>query len=334
MGQFVASIVFAVIGIALFIASLRKRQSVAVAVPSQGENRKPRLLPKPGRLAMRISGVAVAVLGFLFLLGASLTSVGTKNVAVLTIGGRPSGYLTNGYHWKAPWATVHELNDAVQTDTYASDGGAQGRQQDGAVGTCISVRIARQATACVNVSIRWQIRPSGVDYLFRNFKDNSAITDNVVLRDLQQAMNESFIDYDPLGIDANGNSTNEPLSTTNGRPSLSTDVLHQMQQEIGTYIDVQSVIIPLLNFDASTQDRINQLQQQVALTRVAQQAKLTAEAQAAANRALAASVSKDPNVLTAKCLDILQDAVNKGQALPAGFSCFGDTSTSIAVPAK
>ena len=48
--------------------------------------------------------------------------------------------------------------------------------------------------------------------------------------------------------------------------------------------------IPLLNFDGATQDKINQLQQQVAATRVATQAQLTATAQAAANRALIATV--------------------------------------------
>jgi regulator of protease activity HflC (stomatin/prohibitin superfamily) len=283
---------------------------------------------------IRISGFAALALGIVVLIASSVTSIGTKQLGVLTTFGRPSGYLTNGLHVKLPWQAVTTLNDAVQTDTYASDGGAQGRKQGGAVDTCINVRIARQATACVNVSIRWQIKAQGVDYLFRNFRDNTAITDNVVLRDLQQAMNEKFVDYDPLGIDANGNSTNEPLSATGTKTNLSSDVLGQMESEIGQWIDVQSVIIPLLNFDTATQDRINQLQQQVALTRIAQQAEQTARAQAAANKALATSVSSDPNVLVSKCLDILQDAVSKGQALPAGFSCFGPSSAAVAVPSK
>lgn len=286
------------------------------------------------KLVFRLSALGIFVVGIAFLLFSSFATVSTKNLGVTTTFGKPSGYLQNGFHWKAPWQKVTELNDAVQTDTYASDGGAAGHQQGGAVGTCVNVRIARQATACVNVSIRWQIKAEGVDYLFRNYKDNAAIMDNVVLRDLQQAMNEKFTDYDPLGIDQNGNNTNEPLSSTAGKDNLSIDVQKQMQAEIGQYIDVQSVIIPLLNFDGTTQDRINQLQQQVALTRVAQQAQQTAIAQAAANKALANSVSNDPNVLTSKCLDILQDAVNKGQVLPAGFSCFSGSSTPVAIGTK
>jgi hypothetical protein len=38
---------------------------------------------------------------------------------------------------------------------------------------------------------------------------------------------------------------------------------------------------------------------------------ITAQAQSAANQALAASVSTDPNVLVSKCLDLLSEAVNR-----------------------
>jgi len=273
---------------------------------------------------------ASIVLGFslIFLLISSFVAVGTKNLGVVQTFGRPTGHLDNGLHVKAPWSTVVELNDAVQTDTYASDGGSAGKIQGGATDSCVNVRIARQGTACVNVSIRWQIRADGVDFLYRNYKNNNAITDNLVLRDLQTDMNQAFTSYDPLGIDTNGLSTNKPLS------ELALQVQNQMKAEIGQYIDVQTVNIPLLNFDGQTQDKINQLQQQVAATRVAQQAQLTAQAQAEANRALAASVSNDPNVLTDKCLNILKEAVDKGQALPAGFSCFSGSTPQVAISSK
>lgn len=279
------------------------------------------------RMFTRVTAGIVAFISILFLFFASTTMVDTKKVAVLTVAGKPSGHLSNGWHWKAPWAKPHELNGAVQTNTYASDNGGD-HKQGGATDTCIHVRVERQAIACVNASVRWQIRESGVDYLFRNYKDNNAIQDNVVLRDLQQAMNEAFVSYDPLGIDNAGLSTNSPLSI------YSDKVQKQMQAEIGQYIDVQSIIIPILNYDPSTQDKVHQLLQQIANTRVAQQQEQTSKAQAKANKALAESVSNDPNVLTDKCLNILKEAVDKGQSLPAGFSCFGPSSTGIAVGVK
>lgn len=272
----------------------------------------------------RWTGSALAVLAAVVFLLDTVTTVGTKNVGVITTFGRPSGYLTNGIHFVLPWQQVTEISDAVQTDTYASDNGSD-KPQGGATGTCVHVRIERQATACVNVSVRWQIKPSGVDYLYRNFKSNDHITDNLVLRDLQQALNEAFATYDPLGVDANGNNTNPALTT------YSAKVQAQMRDEIGDWIDVQSVVVPIINYDATTQQKVNQLLQQIALTRVAEQSKQTALAQSEANKALAASVADDPNVLVSKCLDILKELVDKGRDLPAGFSCFGPSTNPIAV---
>lgn len=277
--------------------------------------------------------IGLRVIAILALLGSisifffdTVSTVSTKNVGVITCFGKPTGYLTNGIHMVKPWCSVTEISDAVQTDTYASDNGSD-KAQGGAAGTCIHVRIERQATACVNTSIRWQIKPTGVDYLFRNFKSNDHITDNLVLRDLQQAINEAFSTYDPLGIDANGNNTNPKMT------AYADIVTTQLRKEIGAWIDVQSVITPIINYDAATQQKTNQLLQQIALTRVAQQSKQTALAQSEANKALAASVADDPNVLVSKCLDILKEAVDKEQPLPAGFSCFGPSTTPVAVTA-
>lgn len=273
-----------------------------------------------------ISGVLVLVSVAVFFFD-TVTTVSTKNVGVITCFGKPTGYLTNGIHMIKPWCDVTEISDAVQTDTYASDNGSD-KPQGGAVGTCIHVRIERQATACVNTSVRWQIKPSGTDYLFRNFKDNTHITDNLVLRDLQTAVNQAFATYDPLGIDVNGNNTNPSMA------SYAAKVDTEMRGQLHKWIDVQSVITPIINYDAATQQKTNQLLQQIALTRVAEQSQQTALAQAKANEALAKSVSNDPNVLVSKCLDILKEAVDKEQALPAGFSCFGPSTTPIAVGVK
>lgn len=315
MVLFIFFIIFALIALLVFVAA-----AYTPAVLGQGTRRE--------RSYVRALSGVILVISLIFLLFSSFTMVGTKNVAVLTVGGRPTGYLTNGIHFKAPWAKPHQLSDAVQTDTYASDTEDPGKKQGGATETCVHVRVERQAVACVNVSIRWQIKPSGVDYLYRNYKSNEHITDNVVLRDLQQAMNEAFADYDPLGVDQNGNSTNPPLTAYGNR------VVAQMRSEIGEWIDVQSVIIPLLNYDPATQSGVQKLLQQIAATRQAIQAEQTAKAQAAANRALAASVSNDPNVLVSKCLDIWKELADKNIAPPAGTSCFPGAGSPVAVGVK
>jgi len=312
MALFVTFIVFTLLAIALLIVSRLTGKAAE----------------RPRRRWWRLGSIVALALALACLFFSSFTIVGTKNVAVLTFAGRPVGYLDNGWHWKAPWEKPHEISDAVQTDTYASDPESITEPQGGATDTCVHVRIERQATACVNVSIRWQIRDTGVEYLFRNYKSNEHIQDNVVLRDLQQAMNQQFSSYDPLGIDAEGNNTNKPLTV------YARAVQTQMRTEIGRWIDVQSVIVPFLNYDDQTQQKVNQLLQQIALTRVAIQQKQTAIAQAAANRALTASVSDNPNVLVSRCLDILKEAVDKGLDVKAFPSCFGGSNVIPAVGVK
>ncbi len=68
------------------------------------------------------------------------------------------------------------------------------------------------------------------------------------------------------------------------------------------------MIVPLVNYDQATQDRINALNVEKANTRVAEQRAKTAEAEAKANEIRAASVSNDPNVLVSKCLDAAREA--------------------------
>lgn len=285
-------------------------------------------------------GIVFLVLTVIFMFFACTARIGTKNLGVLTTFGRPSGSLDNGIHIKAPWQAVTQLSDRVQTDTYASDNGASGTKQGGAIGTCVNVRIQRQATACLNVSVKWQIQEAGADYLFRNYKDNDAITDNLVLRNLQVAVNETIGDYNPYNLDAQGNSLNKALSSTSG-DSYSADVLKDLQDSIpkvgDTYVVViQSVNLPLIQFDSKTQAALNSIQAQNAQTQVAQAQKVTNDAQAAANNALAASVNNSPGVLVAECLQVVKDAEQNGKTLPAGFNCNLNTSSStpVTIPAK
>lgn len=291
----------------------------------------------PAKAICRVIGVIVIAVAAICLLFASIVQVDTKNLGVITTFGRPSGSLDNGIHFKAPWTEVTEISDKVQTDTYASDNGHTDKTAQAANGACVNVRIARQATACLNVSIRWQIQESGVDYLFRNFQDNEHITQSLVFRNLQTVINEVIGGYNPYNIDEEGNNLNKPLSASSG-PAYSTDILNRIRATMPvvngkSVVDIQSVNLPLIQYDGKTQGNINSILSQIALTQVAKQAKLTADAQAAANSALAASLNSNPSINTANCLIILKEAVDKGMSPSAGFSCFGP-GTTAAVPAK
>jgi len=263
--------------------------------------------------------VALLALSMILLGSSSFTLVSTKNVGVVTEFGKPVGSLDNGFHLIKPWNKVTELDGAIQTDSHAGTD-----QKD--TTPCTSVRIAHQSVACVDNSIRWRIKQGAADRLFRDYKDFANIRDSLVTRELNAALNTVFKDYDPLATDEKGNTISPSQDV------LSTSVTKLLQAQIGDDIDVLNVIVPIVHFDDQTQGRINALQAEVANTRIAKQKQQTADATAEANRKLAGSVSKDPNVLVATCFDVLAQMVKEKQPVPAGFSCWPGSNSAVVVP--
>jgi regulator of protease activity HflC (stomatin/prohibitin superfamily) len=251
--------------------------------------------------------VGLFVLVGIFVLVSAYNPVGTKEVGVETSFGKTAGHLSNGPHLTWPWIKVHEMDAAVQTDTYG------GSKSDF---PCIAVRIANQQTGCANLSFQWRIRPAAVDELYKDYRSFEHVRNAVVTRKLTAAVNEALAGYNPLDNISAG------LSVKSTLPTFGSRITGIMKREVGQQIEVLSTLLPIVTFDPSTQGRINQLQQQVALTRIAQQELKTNEAKSRANAALAKSVNSSPNVLVSRCLDSLEAMVKANEPVPAGFSCW------------
>jgi len=266
----------------------------------------------------RIGAIVGIVAGLACVWQSVFVQVPTKDVAVKTAFGAPSGYFTNGGHFKAPWEKINTWDGAIQTDTHNK--GDKGT-------TCVQVRIAHQIVACANVYVKWQINPASIDELYRNYREFSNVRDSLIAKNLQAVLNRVFEEYDPLAVDAEGNSSAAQLSV------LSQQALDQIRTAVGDQIKVTELNVTVLNFDDATQSKINALQAQVAQTRIAQQAIKTAEKQAEANRTTANSLNQNgSNVLVSTCLDTLADAVAKGYPLPAGFTCWPGGGNAVVVP--
>lgn len=305
MALFVTSMIFLTLGLLTVVGAL-------VMIPRKitygGEERR-----NPFYRWTMVCGVAVIALSAVGVATTMVTTVSTKNVGIETTFGKPSGELSNGIHKKWPWEKVTEMDAAIQTDTFVKD-------------NCLQVRIANQQTACVYTNFQWRINPNAAQELYRDYRTFDHVRDALVTRRLTAVVNEQLANYNPLNSVAGadlpkGEKRNPTLA------EIAHNVNAQMDAEIGAkskknQIEVLSTIIPIMTFDAETQARINQLQQQVALTRVALQSQKTAAAQAAANRRLSASVNRAPNVLVSHCYQILETMVKNGQSVPAGFSCW------------
>lgn len=280
------------------------------------------------RIVARVVSIAALVGAIVFVLTTCLVTVSTKNVGIETFAGRTEGHLSNGLHFIPPGYSVTEMDAAIQTDNY-------GEQTQGGVGAgvqqkCITIRIAFQQTACAHATIRWRIRPAAADALFQNYRTFDNVRDSLVTREFQTALNTQFENYNPLDsvsvVDAQGN-THQPK--TPATVTFGVKIAAQMRREIGGQIEVLSVFTPLLSFDDATQGRINQLQQQVALTRIATQEIATNAAQTAANKKLASSVNNSPNVLVAQCFSLLEQISKKPNgSWPIGFQCWPNGSSS------
>lgn len=267
-----------------------------VAVLIRATSKSPVGRTRATRVAVVAGGLAILVL----ILG-STTIVSARNVGVVTTFGRPSGTLGNGLHLKAPWQSVTEMDGTIQIDNHTGE-------------QATTVRLGNNSTANVDNSVRWRIQPSAADELFLDYRQFENVRDNLVTRELRAALNEVFADFDPLAP--------ENVEGANVQ-ALGDEVADKLRAKVGGQIEILNVIVPLVNYDQATQDRINALNVEKANTRIAEQRAKTAQAEARANEILAGSVADNPNVLVSKCLD---------SAREAGISPLGCWPSSGVVP--
>lgn len=265
-----------------------------------------------------IWGGATIILGAitgLLVLFSSFATVGTQNVGIETSFGKPVGDISNGFHLTAPWVNVTEMNNAVQTDIYEGKG-------------CITVRIAEQQTACAQVRIRWQMRQSAADQMFRQYQTPDNVRTRLVASELYTAMNDQFDGYNPVasvaaGAPRLGSAANPTV------PEVAKLVTAQMRQDIGGQINVYKVLVPNIAYDATVQDQLNKILAQKAKTAVALEAEQTAADQARAAQNLAKGAALTPGVLQQNCYNIVAEAMAVRYPLPASWSCGSPSNVSV-----
>ena len=292
MFLFILSIVLIIAGILCMLSGKPRAQTAGGTEPG---DKQPNWTPR----AARITGAATVALAVLIQVASCITVVQPRTVGIKTAFGKPTGSLSNGLHAKAPWESVTKLDGAKQNDIYR-DGGENTRGS-------IEVRLGNDAKASVDASLQWQLKVDRAEELFMDYRTFEGIQSNLVDRNFRAALNEVMSGYDPLSqesVDAG----DDTLAV------LSQQTLERMRAKVGGQIEVHSVTIPIINFDDATQARIDELQSEIARTRIAEQKKATNEAEARANRALEGALS--PEVLTSKCLDIVAET----QQSPLG--CF------------
>lgn len=284
---------------------------VATSADHEKSNRDyggdPVLVKKTWRTILLWATIGLVLIGLVSAFYSVFRKVGTKEEGIGLVYGKTHGRYGPGPHITWPWVSIKEMDAAVQTDTYDDE-------------KAIPVRIANQQTGHAALSFQWRIRKNAVDSLYQNYRSFDHVRDALVTRRLFAAVNEALSNYNPLASITVGAKQNTSYADLDQR------ITKIMRREVGGRIVVLSTVIKIIHYDDATQQRINQLQQQVAQTAIAIQEQRTNKEKATANNKLAKSVDTSPNVLVARCLDILDNMVKAGQSVPAGFTCWpGDS---------
>ena len=273
------------------------------------------------RTGLATLAVGLIGLGIFTIVWDSFTIVPARNVGVVNTFGKAEGALENGFHWVKPWSSIETIDATVQNVNLSSD-----------AKNCITVRLANQTTACVDVTVQWNIdQHANANELWQRYRGNNDdvvgnVGRNVVERELRRSLNVVFESYNPLAVLANADKPN--VSTDD----LANKALGEMKAHVDAGIVIDTLRISVVHFDDTTQQKLNGYAQALADTQIATQQKKTAEQQKAANDLLAAASSNDPGVKYQNCLNLLKDLAAKGQLqnLPPTFNC-GESATPVIV---
>jgi hypothetical protein len=241
-------------------------------------------------------------------------------VGVVNTFGRADQSLPNGWHWVRPWSSIETVDATVKNINLDND-----------AKNCVTVRLANQTTACVDLTLQWNIdQHANANELWQRYRGTNDdvvgnVGKNVVERELRRSLNVVFEKYNPLAVLTGQGPAN--LSTGD----LAAQALALMKSSVDPGIQIDTLLISVVHFDDITQQKLNGYAQALADTQIATQQKLTAEQQKLANDQLAVGSSNDPGVKYQNCLNLLKDLAAKGQLqnLPPTFNCSESTTPVI-----
>lgn len=264
---------------------------------------------KAHRTPLRGIAVFFLLFGLFAAFFAFTTRVEAKQVGVLTTLGSPSDKTYgSGPALRFPWQKMTQIDATTQTNEYHGD-------------NAIKVILTDKNTADISATIRWAVNPTAAHEVYSDFRSNDpteGLNKAVVSTQFKAAMNYVFNSYDAT---AENNKT---------PATLAKHVEDIMSGKTNGLVDIKSVTISYIKPDKAVQRKIDALQTQRGATKVAEEKKATARAEAEANEIISKSISNDPNVLVSKCLDLLGDGAFQP---PAGFSCWSGGGGSVVIPA-
>lgn len=295
MGFFTAAILLALIAVAGFVAGRWVKASRWVGV---------------GALVMLLAYTAMN----------SFVTLDHREVGIQTALGRYLSTMnTGGIHYKAPWSSVEKFDRTIQTVdlsgisvSFSDGGGVEGVEEIGG------------GKGIINATVRWQMSrdEEGARLLWERYRTFESVSSSLVERTARDAV----------------------INISNAYPAATAiisqrEIADQVKDEIELALDpygvvIDSVSIPAIDLDGSTQtavDRLFTTQQDI---KRAQNEQRRAEIDAETVRIREAEGALSPAANQRYCLEIVNAwDVGKNGPLPATFNCAmtGESGTPVIV---
>lgn len=257
----------------------------------------------------RAGGVGTAIVAFLLLvavtIGFSVTTVGARAVGIETAFGRYERTLSNGFHFKAPWASVEEFSTQIQPLDRENlpvgyEGGGNGD---------------------VDVTVRWTIDPEAAENLWKKYRTFDNVRDQLVSSTVNDSLRAVLGQYTP----------NEAKAGENLRPITQAVVNDLTTNLADDGIEIDSVSIKNIALDDATQRSISKTVTAAQDVERAKQEQERAKIDAETARIREQSGSLSRQSLVRYCLEVTNSwDVSKNGPLPATWNCLGN-STDVLV---
>ncbi|KQQ26878.1 prohibitin family protein [Frondihabitans sp. Leaf304] len=307
--MFVFALICLVAGVITLVLARRSRAN-KLALPGGSE------APGPDKTGNRIAlgaGALLVVLGLVLGVTSSVYAQDAGEARVIrSFTGQIVGQTTStGLHVKAPWDSTVNFNIRNQTVTYINGTGGSDSDNNGGIrtGPYITVQDKDGVSENVSLTVRYSIRPASVTTIYTSFRDEENFKASFITQDVRAVVREVPNNY----------STLEVLTK---RAEIETSIEQALTKRwADTGVEVNSISLQEIqapkavteSYAEAQQAQIDVTKQQAKLdaTKVsAQQAVVTAQANAKANDLLTKSLSSQ--VLTQHYIDALEASADKG----------------------
>jgi len=205
------------------------------------------------------AAVLLGAIGFGLFAWGGAKNIPLKNIGVPTALGNVNGtvYQSGTYETWTPWESFTNIDETVQSVTWEAGPKNNGINCDGG----LAIRIGGQQSACANVTIQFQVRPSAAISLLEDYANHGPlipeIKQAVVIREFETVVNEVLGDYDPITDQQN---VSDAKVTTSQFTKFAPTILAMMRHDIGDKIIVQAVYLPKVIFDPTIEGALSAIQ--------------------------------------------------------------------------